>query len=133
MIFGLTYGQDSAEGEEEDIRPGFKGEYERSITSNKLNEYSYDKKKTNSAEKFSWFLMLIMFIINVVIIYVFIYLMIVFDRDNLIETEKTYIALNVLVPTVILEFILVVEEVFFKKFALWSCEKANFKTNQEFE
>ncbi|KAL4445557.1 hypothetical protein ABPG74_004631 [Tetrahymena malaccensis] len=130
--FSLKYNQ-SQNDEDEDIRPGFRGQYERSITSNKLNDYSYDRKLTESSERKYWILIFIILIVNIVIIYALIYLQSYFDDHNTIDSGKTFMGLNVFIPTIILEFIFWVEEYFFKMFALFTCREANFKTTKEFE
>ncbi|EAS07779.2 calcium-activated chloride channel protein (macronuclear) [Tetrahymena thermophila SB210] len=131
--FSLKYNQSQSGEDEEDIRPGFRGEYERSITSNKLNDYSYDRRLTEKSERNYWILIFFILIVNIVIIYALIYLQSYFDDHNTIDSGKTFMGLNIFIPTIILEFIFWVEEFLFKKFALFTCREANFKTTKEFE
>lgn len=72
---------------------------------------------------------------NVVIIYALIYLMVYFEQNDIIESgdHMSFESLNILVPTAILEFIFLIEEIIFKKLALYSCDKANYKTNKDYE
>lgn len=75
-----------------------------------------------------------MLIANIAVIYAMIYLGVYFNNNSTLEDAgESYIELNVAVPAFILEIIFMFEEYFFRKYALYSCNRANFKTNNEFE
>ncbi|EGR34469.1 protein kinase domain protein [Ichthyophthirius multifiliis] len=130
--FVLKYGMQDID-DDDNIRPGFKGQYVRSIISNKLNELSYDKNETLKIEFLTWAIIFIVMIVNTIIIYALLYLQVFFDKYNKIDQGKSFQALNILVPTLILQLIYSIFEYFYHFLIGKSCELANYKTSQEYE